>query len=119
MHGLKENVIAGKLIPAGNGLKSFEEEKSILTKFDVLDTMKEVKQQYIGVHDSEHSLDDDNAEYRNEESLMTEDPGDYHNDKKPNFYKPLNDNSVASPVTNEVETPSEAKVAPVEDTKLQ
>lgn len=119
LHGLKENVIAGKLIPAGNGLKSFEEEKSILTKFDVLDTMKEVKQQYIGVHDSEHSLDDDNAEYRNEESLMTEDPGDYHNDKKPNFYKPLNDNSVASPVTNEVETPSEAKVAPVEDTKLQ
>src|SRR5574344_1179395 len=27
LHGLKENVIAGKLIPAGNGLKSFEDEK--------------------------------------------------------------------------------------------
>jgi DNA-directed RNA polymerase, beta'' subunit, predominant form len=84
LHGLKENVIAGKLIPAGNGLKTPEEERNILNHFDVLDTMKEVKKQYIGVHDSEHSLDDDNAEYRNEESLMTEDGSEYRNDRRPN-----------------------------------
>jgi len=77
LHGLKENVITGKLIPAGNGLKTSDEERNILMRFDVLDTMKDVKKQYIGIHDSEHSLDDDNAEYRNEESLMTEDPSDY------------------------------------------
>ena len=35
-------------------------------------------------HDSEHSLDDDNAEYRNEESLMTEDGSEYRNDRRPN-----------------------------------
>ena len=74
LHGLKENVITGKLIPVGNGLKSEAEERIILTNFDVLETMREVKKQYIGVHDSEHSLDDENAQYREEESLMTEDP---------------------------------------------
>lgn len=74
LHGLKENVITGKLIPVGNGLKSEAEERVILTNFDVLETMREVKKQYIGVHDSEHSLDDENAQYREEESLMTEDP---------------------------------------------
>jgi len=105
LHGLKENVIAGKLIPAGNGLKSFEEEKSILTKFDVLDTMNEVKQQYIGVHDSEHSFDDDNAEYRNEESLMTEDPGDYRNDKRNSFFNR----------SNQIPTPPESSVATSEE----
>ena len=78
LHGLKENVITGKLIPAGNGLKTEQEEHDILTKFDVLDTMKEVKKQYIGIHDSEHSQDDDNAEYRDEESLMTEEPENHY-----------------------------------------
>ncbi|MFA7223055.1 MAG: hypothetical protein WC148_06025, partial [Bacilli bacterium] len=78
LHGLKENVITGKLIPAGNGLKTEQEEHDILTKFDVLDTMKEVKKQYIGIHDSEHSQDDDNAEYRDEESLMTEEPESHY-----------------------------------------
>ena len=82
LHGLKENVITGKLIPAGNGLKSEAEERAILSKFDVLDTMKEVKKQYIGIHDSEHSLDDDNAQYRDEESLMTEETPEYQNSSK-------------------------------------
>src|SRR5574344_204033 len=115
LHGLKENVIVGKLIPAGNGLKSFEDEKNILTKFDVLDTMKEVKQQYIGVHDSEHSLDDDNAEYRNEESLMTEDPSEYRNDKRGQFAKSnqipnaLEESPVKSEETSEV-APTEEKL---------
>jgi len=72
LHGLKENVITGKLIPAGNGLKSMEEEHDILMKFDVTETMKDVKKQYVGIHDSEYSLEDDNCEYREEESLMTE-----------------------------------------------
>ena len=83
LHGLKENVITGKLIPAGNGLKTDQEEREILKNFDVLDTMKDVKRQYIGIHDSEHSLDDDNAQYRDEESLMTEDQYNYaHNNNQ-------------------------------------
>jgi len=74
LHGLKENVMTGKLIPAGNGLKSPEEERAILNDFDVLKTMEKVKKQYIGVHDSEHSLDEEDEMYSAEESLPTEDP---------------------------------------------
>jgi hypothetical protein len=48
---LKENVITGKLIPAGTGLLSVEEEDEKLSKFDVLDKMKQVKAQYIEAHD--------------------------------------------------------------------
>jgi DNA-directed RNA polymerase subunit beta' len=51
LHGLKENVITGKLIPAGTGLLSEEEEEASLAKFDVLTKMKEVKAQYIEAHD--------------------------------------------------------------------
>lgn len=80
LHGLKENVIAGKLIPAGHGLLSTEQEKRIVNEFDVLDTMKEVKKQYVGVHDSLHSLDEEIAEYRDQESLLTEDQVIYSND---------------------------------------
>ncbi len=51
LHGLKENVITGKLIPAGTGLLSEEEENARLGQFDVLEKMKQVKAQYIEAHD--------------------------------------------------------------------
>ncbi|MBQ7250022.1 MAG: DNA-directed RNA polymerase subunit beta' [Bacilli bacterium] len=51
LHGLKENVITGKLIPAGTGLLSPEDEAERLADFDVLDSMRKVKQQYIEKHD--------------------------------------------------------------------
>ena len=51
LHGLKENVITGRIIPAGRGLKSDEEEKAILRGFSVEGTMKEVSNNYIEEHD--------------------------------------------------------------------
>ncbi len=51
LHGLKENVITGRPIPAGRGLMSEEEQKEILTNFNVRSTMKGVKEQYIEAHD--------------------------------------------------------------------
>ncbi|MCQ2795571.1 MAG: DNA-directed RNA polymerase subunit beta' [Bacilli bacterium] len=51
LHGLKENVITGKLIPAGRGLKSEEEESAIVSNFSVKNKMEEVDARYIGVHD--------------------------------------------------------------------
>ncbi|MFA7110710.1 MAG: DNA-directed RNA polymerase subunit beta', partial [Bacilli bacterium] len=57
LHGLKENVITGKLIPAGRGLHSDEEEEALVKSFSVQEKMKEVKQQYIEVHDRPDDLD--------------------------------------------------------------
>ncbi|NLB49732.1 MAG: DNA-directed RNA polymerase subunit beta', partial [Erysipelotrichia bacterium] len=51
LHGLKENVITGRLVPAGRGLLSDEENEELLEKFDVSSKMKEVKEQYIEAHD--------------------------------------------------------------------
>ena len=51
LHGLKENVITGKLIPAGVGLLSEKEEEENLKNFTVRGRMKEVKHQYIEAHD--------------------------------------------------------------------
>ncbi len=51
LHGLKENVITGKLIPAGTGLRSEEEEEEALDGFTVASAMKKVKAQYIEKHD--------------------------------------------------------------------
>ena len=51
MHGLKENVITGKLIPAGRGLLSEEEEKKLVENFSVSETMKEVSDRYVEEHD--------------------------------------------------------------------
>lgn len=51
LHGLKENVITGRLIPAGDGLLSEEEEAEHVKDFTVKDKMKQVKQQYIEAHD--------------------------------------------------------------------
>ncbi len=47
LHGLKENVITGKLIPAGTGLRDPLVEEELLEGFDVEETMDEVKRQYI------------------------------------------------------------------------
>ena len=54
LHGLKENVITGKLIPAGRGLLTTEQEKELLKDFDVLGTMKSVRRQYLGSHDKDY-----------------------------------------------------------------
>lgn len=76
LHGLKENVITGKLIPAGRGLLPRAEAKALVEQFDVTKKMHEVEQQYIGIHDSEHENDEDtnddiDLDYL--ESLPTED----------------------------------------------
>ena len=47
LHGLKENDITGKLIPAGTGLLSEEEEAKRLRDFDVEGFMQNIKDQYI------------------------------------------------------------------------
>ncbi len=57
LHGLKENVITGKLIPAGTGLLTEEEAEESLAKFTVKNRMKEVKKQYIEVHDRPEDQD--------------------------------------------------------------
>ncbi|MDD3938615.1 MAG: DNA-directed RNA polymerase subunit beta', partial [Bacilli bacterium] len=57
LHGLKENVITGKLIPAGRGLHTEEEEEILVKNFSVFEKMKEVKQQYIEIHDRPDDLD--------------------------------------------------------------
>ena len=51
LHGLKENVITGKLIPAGTGLLADEEEESRLSTFTVDGDMDRVKAQYIEAHE--------------------------------------------------------------------
>jgi len=58
LHGLKENVITGKLIPAGTGLRAEEEEEEAIGHFDVLSHMREVRAQYIEGHDRRDALDD-------------------------------------------------------------
>ena len=57
LHGLKENVITGKLIPAGTGLRTAEEEFDATEGFDVLSSMRLVKNQYIEKHDRPDSED--------------------------------------------------------------
>ena len=51
LHGLKENVITGRLIPAGTGIETAEQEKADLSGFSVLGKMKEVRHTYIEAHD--------------------------------------------------------------------
>ncbi len=51
LHGLKENVITGHLIPAGRGLLTDEEENELLKDFSVTKTMHEVKDRYVEDHD--------------------------------------------------------------------
>ena len=51
LHGLKENVITGHLIPAGRGLLSTAEEDAITDNFSVEAKMKEVTDRYVEEHD--------------------------------------------------------------------
>ena len=51
LHGLKENVITGKLIPAGRGLLDEAEDEAMIANFTVESKMEEVKNNYIEIHD--------------------------------------------------------------------
>ena len=51
LHGLKENVITGHLIPAGRGLLSDKDSDELLENFTVEDKMHEVKDRYVEDHD--------------------------------------------------------------------
>ena len=51
LHGLKENVITGHLIPAGRGLLSDEDSNEMLKDFSVEKTMHDVKDRYVEDHD--------------------------------------------------------------------
>lgn len=46
LHGLKENVITGRLIPAGRGILSKEEQEAILEDFSVSETLEKIKRSY-------------------------------------------------------------------------
>jgi DNA-directed RNA polymerase subunit beta' len=47
LHGLKENVITGKLIPAGRGILSDEQRGEIVKNFDIKEKMQEAADHYI------------------------------------------------------------------------
>lgn len=51
LHGLKENVITGHLIPAGRGLLSAKDEDALVENFSVEGKMKEVSDRYVEEHD--------------------------------------------------------------------
>ena len=51
LHGLKENVITGHLIPAGRGLMNETASDDISNNFDVTETMREVSDRYIEEHE--------------------------------------------------------------------
>jgi DNA-directed RNA polymerase subunit beta' len=67
LHGLKENVITGHLIPAGRGLMNDSVSDEISNNFDVLETMREVSDRYIEEHERKvkeinekiHALEED------------------------------------------------------------
>lgn len=67
LHGLKENVITGRLIPAGRGLLNEEQEVAILDGFGVIDKMKGVKEQYIEAHDRAIQEIEDKLEKKDQE----------------------------------------------------
>ena len=46
LHGLKENVITGRLIPAGRGLNTHDEEEELMDNFDVIDALNEIQSDY-------------------------------------------------------------------------
>jgi DNA-directed RNA polymerase subunit beta' len=67
LHGLKENVITGHLIPAGRGLMNDAASDDISAHFSVTETMKEVSDRYIEEHERKvkeinekiHALEED------------------------------------------------------------
>ena len=66
LHGLKENVITGHLIPAGRGLMSEEDNDKIMDEFTVEKTMKEVSDRYVEAHDAAKSAINEKIEALNE-----------------------------------------------------
>jgi DNA-directed RNA polymerase subunit beta' len=66
LHGLKENVITGHLIPAGRGLMSEEDNDKIMDEFTVEKTMKEVSDRYVEAHDAAKNAINDKIEALNE-----------------------------------------------------
>jgi len=56
LHGLKENVITGRIIPAGRGLKSSDEQEELLAEFSVDKFMRGIRNNYRDSH--EEWLDD-------------------------------------------------------------
>jgi DNA-directed RNA polymerase subunit beta' len=65
LHGLKENVITGKLIPAGRGLWDDEKHQQALDNFSVEEFMHNVKNNYRAEH--EHWMDDFESMLQNDE----------------------------------------------------
>ncbi|MCQ3035157.1 MAG: DNA-directed RNA polymerase subunit beta' [Bacilli bacterium] len=51
LHGLKENVITGHLVPAGRGLLDEEANDEVIKDFTVESTMKEVSDRYVEAHE--------------------------------------------------------------------
>jgi DNA-directed RNA polymerase subunit beta' len=51
LHGLKENVITGKMIPAGRGLMSDEERQELTADFSVDEFMHNIRNNYREAHD--------------------------------------------------------------------
>ena len=51
LHGLKENVITGKIIPAGRGLKTEEERQELLANFSVEGFMHDIRNNYRESHE--------------------------------------------------------------------
>ena len=72
LHGLKENVITGKLIPAGRGLLNVGERDSLIDEFDVTERLNQVKKCYIGVHDADNTEEEVDENLRHWQSLITE-----------------------------------------------
>ncbi len=68
LHGLKENVITGHLIPAGRGLMSDEQSEELLKDFSVEATMHEVKDRYVEDHDRAINEIKEKISSRNEET---------------------------------------------------
>ena len=80
LHGLKENVITGKLIPAGRGLLDKSEAKRLVDDFSVSSKMREVKQQYIGIHDSDYEEQESvDLSLETSESVVTTDNSTFSN----------------------------------------
>jgi len=60
LHGLKENVITGKMIPAGRGLKTDEERQVLIADFSVEEFMRNIRNNYRESHDQWMDQFDDN-----------------------------------------------------------
>ncbi|HOJ44698.1 MAG TPA: DNA-directed RNA polymerase subunit beta' [Bacilli bacterium] len=60
LHGLKENVITGKMIPAGRGLKTDEQRAELTSDFSVEEFMRNIRNNYRESHEQWMDQFDDN-----------------------------------------------------------